>query len=183
MVEVQDDQDPTDPPVGEDSSSESPTDPGEADTPTPSGKSFGEPARLRRPTRAEIADAIESTPTMEDEKRPDIPVPSYLQKDPSDKMRLVGTVAKGQSASSGEVDLPGFTSVPNSDPTLASPESKAPVRKAPERKATGLSDPVLSADEAPEPSSGQRGGGGMMSIVIAAFGLALAAVAFYLLSR
>lgn len=123
----------------------------------PTERSFGQPERLRRPTAGEIADAVEATPTLEDRRSPEIPVPSYLHKQ-EDTDRVVGTVGKSES---GEVEAAGFTDTPSSDPTEA---------------ASPLSAPVISNAQAPrEPPSGPS------PLIFVAAGLAIAAVALVLL--
>lgn len=81
----------------------------------PTEQSFGEAGKLRRPTKGEIADAIEQTPTVE-EQGPGIPVPSYLAKEEG---RVAGTVAKGEPTPVDGAPAAGFTDTPSSDPTEA----------------------------------------------------------------
>lgn len=89
----------------------------------PTERSFGEPARLRRPTASEIAAAVEATPTVEGQRSPDIEVPSYLQKEVGSD-RMVGTV--GKAAEAVDRSAPGFTETPSDDPTIRALEPEAP---------------------------------------------------------
>lgn len=78
-----------------------PTDPGAADPTDPdsSGKAKVDPTmvvreratvkedaegRMRMPTQAEIKNAVDAVPTVQDEERPNIPVPSYLKEEGAD---------------------------------------------------------------------------------------------------
>ena len=85
----------------------------------PTMKSFGDAELLRRPTAAQIRDAVDATPTLED-RRPDIEIPSYFTKD--DSGRLSGAVAKA-SDPAPEEDAAGFTEAVDHDVTLAEPAS------------------------------------------------------------
>lgn len=82
-------------------------------------QSFGQPERLKRPSASQIAEAVDGTPTVEDKRSPEIPVPSYLEKH-DDSQRLVGTVGADPKAA-------GFTDVPNADPTIKAASMSAPV--------------------------------------------------------
>lgn len=138
---------------------EDPTDPDSAAT--PSEKSFGQPERLRAPTRSEIADAIEATPTVEESRDPDFEVPSYLKKEDNSD-RIVGTVAKGDATPVDGTAAPaGFTDQPSHDPTV---------------KASSLSSPVIPPREAEAaPASGTN------PLIFIAAGLAVVAVTLALL--
>ncbi len=109
--------DPTDP--------TNPTDPG-TDPGTDGEQSFGEPARLKAPSADQISAAVDATPTLEDQRSNQIPVPSYLQKH-DDSDRLVGTMGAKTSAEDQPKPAPGFTNVASHDPTIKSADLSAPV--------------------------------------------------------
>jgi hypothetical protein len=94
----------------------------------PTERSFGDAVPLRRPSREQIRDAVDATPTLED-RRPDIGVPSYLQKD--DSGRLTGAVSKGAPTPVAGQPAPGFTERASDDPTLPDRSLSAPVIEPP----------------------------------------------------
>jgi len=115
--------------------------PGPGDSTAPTARSFGEAEKLRRPSRDEIARAVEETPTLEDQRSPAIPVPSYLKKE-DDSDRIVGTVGKGETPEAGSV-APGFTDTPSSDPTEKQPALSAPVLDARDKPEASKSGPPV----------------------------------------
>lgn len=122
-------------------------------------KSFGQPERLRRPSKDEIAQAVEATPTVEDQRAPELEVPAYLKKDQATN-RVSGTVGKGAPEPAEAPSAPGFTDTPSDDPT---------------EKASALSAPVIPRQEATP-----RGGPPMLVFVAVALA-GLAVVLFALL--
>ncbi len=117
-------------------------------------QSFGEPERLKRPSASQIAEAVDATPTIEDKRSPDIPVPSYLKRQ-GESERLVGTVGAEPKAA-------GFTDVPSDEPTI---------------KVSAMSAPVVGEDPRTAPKSGTSW---LLPVAVA---LGIAAVVIVLLMR
>lgn len=77
-----------------------------------------DPKKIRLPTKLEVAQAVESTPTVEDSQKPDMQLPAYLA--PSARtieLNIDESVDEETAPTERVTRPPGFTDRANTDPT------------------------------------------------------------------
>ncbi len=85
---------------------------------TPPDVTGEDPKKIRLPTKLEVAEAVESTPTVEESEKPDMALPDYLAPSARTIELNIDESVDDDTAPTERVSKPaGFTDRVNTDPT------------------------------------------------------------------